>query len=229
MRRYRIAFWTILILSIIDFTIAVPVSVRGIHGVRVNMVGVVEDRITALEKRMDNDGGEPDPDDARGESDSSESEEDLGVGGGEQFSDDDGGELPSDVSSEHERPYHGGPQSETGSNTDPLAGSAWDSGSDDDGSVNGGGAAEVVDEEQEEQEEQEDQHQSDEEEDPQSDVEDQGSSDEAEDHEQSHPQSPELQHPAASTYEDLWSKLLKDSLRPRASTSEAATEGVAGN
>jgi len=44
---------------------------------------------------------------------------------------------------------------------------------------------------------------------------------EVNDHEQSPPHGPESQYPAAATDEDLWSKLLKSSLRPRASTSRA--------
>lgn len=220
MRRYRITLWIILILSIIDFTLAVPVSVRDIHGVRVNVVGEAVDRIAALEKRMDNDGGESDLDDAGGGSEGGSSESDLHVGGGERLSDDDGGEWASDVTSEHERPYNGrpesGPESESESEYEIEIETESESGSDpdgDDGGENGGEAVEEV--EPENNENQVDQHQPDEEH--------QGSDDEAHDQEQSPPHSPELQHPAASTYEDLWSKLLKDSLRPRTSTSGVAT------
>lgn len=52
MRRYRIAFW-ILIYSIINFTLAAPVAVRDILGVRVNVVDVAKDRTAELQKRMD--------------------------------------------------------------------------------------------------------------------------------------------------------------------------------
>jgi len=53
-----------------------------------------------------------------------------------------------------------------------------------------------------------------------SDIEEEGS--EEDDREQSLPHSPESQYdPAPSTYEDLWSKLLKGSLKPRTSTSRA--------
>ena len=201
MQRYRIAPWILLIFSAIYFTLAVPVPVQDIHGLRVNTADAAEDRIAALPKRMDDNAGESSSD-----------------------------ESASDVTSEYERPYHGGPQSETESNTDPDAGSAPESDSEldagsesdvgsesesgldsdysdsnsdsDDGGENGG---EMVGGVEQEQEAQEDQHQSDEEEDPQPDVGDQSSNDEAGDHEQSPPHSPELQYPD----EGFWSKLLR--------------------
>jgi len=54
MRRFRIASWILLLLSIIDFTLSVPVAVRDRdkHGVRINVVDVA-DRTAALQKRMD--------------------------------------------------------------------------------------------------------------------------------------------------------------------------------
>jgi len=53
MRRYRIASWVLLILSVFDFTLAAPVAAQDIHGVRVNVVDAANDRIAALQKRME--------------------------------------------------------------------------------------------------------------------------------------------------------------------------------
>ena len=217
MRRYRIVPWILLILSIIDFTLAVPVSVRDVHGVRVNAVGVAEDRIAALQKRMDDDhGGESDLDPGEGNSDLGESESDLEVGGGEYLSDiDDGGEWGSDLSSEHGLPYHGGPESESESESNLDAGSDR-SGSDSDGDVGGENGGEAVEEVgPENNENQADQHQPDEE--------NQSSDDEAHDQEQSPPHSPgpqaeddndfshspESQYHATFKYEDLLDGLLR--------------------
>src|SRR6267154_2430123 len=54
MRRCTIAFW-ILIVSVIHFALAAPVSVGEILEVRSNTVDVLKDGIAAWEKRMDSD------------------------------------------------------------------------------------------------------------------------------------------------------------------------------
>jgi hypothetical protein len=58
MRRYRTSSWILLIHSIINFTLAVPVTVRDIHGVRINVVDAAKDRVAVLQKRMDPDQGQ---------------------------------------------------------------------------------------------------------------------------------------------------------------------------
>lgn len=59
MQRSRILFsWILLIYSIINFTLAAPIGVRDIHGVRVNVADVAENRIEVLQKRMDPDEGQ---------------------------------------------------------------------------------------------------------------------------------------------------------------------------
>jgi hypothetical protein len=186
MRRYWIAFWILLTHSIINFTLAAPVAVRDIHGVRVN-VDVAEDRITVLQKRMDSD---------------------------EEWS--------SDLTSEHGAPGPD-PDPEPDSDSDSDSEMESDSESDSDDS-DGGEAAQQWEEEFEnyESEEEEEGHEEDEnEEENHENHEEDGSDSGEEDHEQSPLHSPASQHPAASMYEDLWSKLLKGPLRPRTSTSGA--------
>ncbi len=57
MRRYRIASWILLILPVFNFTLAAPVATQDIHGVRVSVVDAANDRIAALQKRMEH--GDP--------------------------------------------------------------------------------------------------------------------------------------------------------------------------
>ncbi|KAF8503291.1 hypothetical protein F5888DRAFT_1631307 [Russula emetica] len=53
MRRHKIASQILLILSIFNFVLAVPVAVREMNEVRVNVVDVAKVGMTASEKRMD--------------------------------------------------------------------------------------------------------------------------------------------------------------------------------
>ena len=91
MRRYTIAFWILLILSVSHFALAAPVAVGEILEVRSIMMDVAGDGMDSWEKRMDsgkdqwstnqasrkpeddNPGSNPDPDDAPG----SYNEEDM--------------------------------------------------------------------------------------------------------------------------------------------------------
>lgn len=188
MRRYRIASWILLIHSIINFTLAVPVAVGDIHRVRVNVVDAAKDRIDVLQKRM-NEGGEG---------------------------------RPSDLTSEHGAPGPD-PDPDPDSDSDSEKDSSSSSSSDD---SDGGEAAQQWEEEfqnyepsdiEEEDNSEEDNHEEDNHDDDNHDEYDS----EEDDREQSPPRSPESQYPAGSTYEDLWSKLLKGSLRPRTPTSGA--------
>jgi hypothetical protein len=118
-------------------------------------------------------------------------------------------DLSSDLTSEHRAGPDRGPESDSDSEME----SESDSDSDSDDS-DGGEAAQQWEEEFQNYEpsdiEEEEGHEED--------VSDEEEDDSAkEEHEQSPPHSPESQHPAASMYEDLWSKLLK----PRTSTSGA--------
>ena len=60
MQRYRTSSWILLIHSITNSTLAVPVTVRDIHGVRINVVDAAKDRVlvAVLQKRMDPDQGQ---------------------------------------------------------------------------------------------------------------------------------------------------------------------------
>ncbi len=53
MRRYVIASRILLILFVVNFALAAPVAVRGIHEVRVDMTDVTEGGTGASQKRMD--------------------------------------------------------------------------------------------------------------------------------------------------------------------------------
>lgn len=197
MRQYRIASWILLIHSIINFTLVAPVAVGDINKVRVNVVDVAKDRMAVLRERMDHN---EDPDD----------------------------DLSSDLTSEHGPPGPG-PESESDSNSEMVSESGSssemvsESESDPDDS-DGGEAAQQWEEEfqnyepSDTEEEDEGHEEDNNEEDNNEDDNHEGNDSEEDDHEQSPPQSPES-HPAASTNDDLWSKLLKGSMRPRASTS----------
>jgi hypothetical protein len=201
MRQYRIASWILLIHSIINFTLAAPVAVGDKNRVRVNVVDVaLKDRMAVLQERMDyND----DPDDGQS----------------------------SDLTSEYAPPGPDpDPDPESDSDSDSESESESESDSDSDDS-DGGEAAQRWDEEyqdyepsdneeEEEDNHEDDDHMEDDSEEDHGDDNHEGDDSEEDDHEQSPPQSPES-HPAASTYDDLWSKLLKDSMRSRASTSGA--------
>jgi hypothetical protein len=52
--------WITFILAIINFnfTLAAPVAIRDLHGVRVSVADVAKDRIAVLPKRMDPDEGQ---------------------------------------------------------------------------------------------------------------------------------------------------------------------------
>ena len=119
-------------------------------------------------------------------------------------------DLSSDLTSEHRAGPDRGPESDSDSEMESESDSDYSDSDDSDG----GEAAQQWEEEFQnyepsdiEEEEGHEEDDSDEEEDDSA----------KEDHEQSPPHSPESQHPVASMYEDLWSKLLK----PRTSTSGA--------
>lgn len=201
MRQYRIASWILLIHSIINFTLAAPVVVGDINRVRVNVVHVAKDGMAVLRERMDHN---EDPDDGQS----------------------------SDLTSEHGPPGPG-PESESesnsemvsesDSNSEMVSESESESESDD---SDGGEAAQQWEEELQnyepsDAEEEDEGHEEDSnEEDNHEDDNHEGDDSEEDDHKQGPPQSPES-HPAASTYDDLWSKILKGSMRPRDSTSGA--------
>jgi hypothetical protein len=183
MRRHRIASWILLIHSIINFTVAAPVAVGDINGVRVNVVDVTKDRMAVLHKRMNDDG------------------------------------QSSDLTSEHGEP---GPDPDPESDSD----SDSDSDSSDSDDSDGGEAAQQWEEEfqnyePEEMDEDEDDGEEDNHEEDDHEEDDHDHDSDKDDSEQSPPHSPESQYPAASTCEDLWSKILKGPLRPRTPTSGA--------
>jgi len=221
MRRYRIASWIFLILSILNFSYFTPAAPVDVHGLRVNTVGVAKDRVAMVQKRMDPDEGYasdqtsehgspgpgPEPEPEPGSDEEPEPESD-----GES---DEEPELESDE--EHNWPEM--PQFPSDSDSD--------SGSDSDSAAAEQAVEEYYGELSDAEDAEGDQghHES-------------GSEDYAPSPPPSPPppspghqdggllHSPESQHPAASIYEDLWND-LKGSLRPRTSTSGRTKE--AGN
>jgi hypothetical protein len=126
----------------------------------------------------------------------------------------DEGQWSSDLTSEHAAP---GPGSEPDSDSEMGSESESEPDSDD---SDGGEAAQQWEEEFQNYEPSDGEEDDDQGGDDNHEEDDNHEQDDSEedDHDQDSPHSPESQYPGASTYEDLWSKLLKGSLRPRAST-----------
>ena len=219
MRWYILASWILLILSIIDFTRAVPIAGLDIHGVRIDMADVAEDnKMAALQKRMDPDEhqvsdltsehGSPEPAPAPAPEPNSES-------GSNPDSDSDSYNSDGGGAAAHwEEEFQNYNPSDIEEGLGSNSGSDSESSSDSDNSGGGEGAAHW-------EEEFQNYNPSDMEEGDMSDQEEhQDSSDnEGDDHRQSPPGSPapEVPHPAASTYEGLWREVFEGFLRPRTS------------
>jgi len=219
MRRYRIASWILLILPVFNFTLAAPVATQDIHGVRVSVVDAANDRIAALQKRMEhgdpvegssglssehNPPWSPPSDSGSDNSDGSQVYESDNSSGGVNFEEEYQNYEPSDIESDSESDH-----SESG---------------------NSSGGEDFEEEYQNyEPSETESDQAGDHEQIPPPDHEQGPPPDHAQspppDHEQGpppdHVQSWEPQHFAATEFEDIWSKLLKGAMRPRTSGSGA--------
>jgi hypothetical protein len=230
MRRYMIASWILFILSIINFTLAAPVAVRDINGVRINTEDVAKDSMAEMQKRMDPDepdedqrsdltsehgepgpGPGPDPDSDPGPESEGDNEYDDDDNDNDDDNDDD--DDDDDDDEEEQEGYEPDPEPHSDSNSDSNSNSDSDSHDSD-----GGDAAaqweevfqnyqqEDIGDNQDNQQEEDHEH-----------VE-QGPPD-SPDHDDDFLQRPESQHPATFINEDLWSKLLEGSLKPRTSIS----------
>src|SRR6266849_1147465 len=111
MRRYRIASWILLSLSIINFTLTAPVAVRDVHTVLVNAADAAKDRTAVLQQRMD-------PDEDQSSDLTSEHTSEHSSGHATPFS------QSSGLTSEHGRPYH----SESDSYSELGSEWGWDGG-----------------------------------------------------------------------------------------------------